>query len=139
MSSSDHAAVTSSAEDYLASPRKKWPLREDEYCDDNLLLKLNWGKGRGALFDVAVKDSAGSVKYARSRTGSLIQPGHEVMFKASLPAFIPDGAGDGATFSVSYTVRGLTLLRRAAKPDVIKLDAYSVDFDAEDVNLTPLQ
>ena len=139
----EHSTATDAADKYLHDPRSRWPIRLDGHNEENVLLKLNWAKSRTCEFDVVIRDADGAIAYDRQHDGSIMKVGHEVTFKASLSAFVPNSAasasqanGTGPAFSVSYTVRGMTLLRRAPAVTVIKIDISSVDVD--DADLTPL-
>jgi hypothetical protein len=138
MSSEEHAFATGAAQGYLTSPREHWPIREDDRNMDNVLFKAAWAKDRPCPFDVAVKDEFIDVHYVRSAARELIKPGHGIMFTASLSAFIPLGVAVGPKFSVFYTVRGMTVLRRAAVQSVIKIDAL-LDSSDGTLDLSPVK
>ena len=141
----EHTMAQSAAELYLHDPRARWPIRLDGHQEDKVLFKLNWAKDKACEFDVVVRDSAGDVSYVRCSDREVMKPGHEVLFKASLSAFIPNSETSGGAhstgpvFSVSYTVRGMTLLRRAPVVQVIKVEPDMLDLSDDDLDLTPMQ
>ena len=136
MSSTEHGYATSAAQSYLQNPRDHWPVRDDDRNSDNVLLKVAWAKHRPCSFDVVVKDDDGDLQYVRSSSRDLMKPGHGVMFTASLSAFIPLGQAEGPKFSIFYTVRGMTLLRRATVAPTIKIDSLVEGSDASDLDLS---
>ena len=138
LTATEHAAATAGADEYQREPRAKWPLRVDGDDATRNMLKMSWGKGRTAKFNVLVRNGE-DLGYQQCEDARIIKSGHDVMFRVSLSAFIPSTTydGQGGKFSVSYTIRSLTLVRRAREPELLEVP-QSVMEDDRGVDLDPL-
>ena len=137
LSEQEHVGPISATAKYQDEPRTRWPLRTSTRDLSENLLKASWPTGKLPQFHVAYKDADGRLQHAFSEDADLLKRGHDVHMKLSLSLFLPLDAGK--VFSVQYTIRALTLVRRKQpKFELIDSRQFITADNEDDVDLTQL-